>query len=228
VFIISPILFCAGEEMRRFVPVLALILVFAAELNLWGMTVDLHFQPTAPSVPSSALLVTVKGLRPVNVLPFSDLREARDTYMGEIRMTDQVMKIQSTVPVAAFAGEVFKMVYDAWGGKMSPDGPLGLKGEVSHFVIEDVDTGQARIGIHFYLTDESGRIIWDGHSSGIAKGGGRTMDPETLTAIFSDLLLATYTELLNDEKLVGVWSGKVSNTYVIRDNAATTAAGQKK
>lgn len=43
--------------------------------------------------------------------------------------------------------------------------------------------------------------------------------PDNLPGIFSELLRATYLELLEDTKLVGVWSGKVSNSYLLRDES---------
>jgi hypothetical protein len=212
--------------MSRLIPLLIVTLLLSAEVNVWGMNVDLRFVPTKSSTPGQSLLAAVKSLRPVKVLAFTDNRRAGENILGEFNVNGQMEKVQSNIPLAEYAGESFKQVYEEWGGQIAPDARLALKGEITQFAFEEAEGFQARIGIHFYLADDSNRVIWDGHSSGVIRGG-RAVTPKTLSGILSDVLLATYAELFEDEKLVGVWSGRVSSTYVIKDDAVVESGAAR-
>jgi len=201
--------------------------LFSPELYAENLTIDLRFEPTTTAMPAPQLLSAVKGFRGVKILPFTDRRSTGETFLGSIKSSDGIQIIESKTAISVFASDAFRKVYGDWGGKSSPDGPLVLKGEVTQFAFDDYDGYQARVSLHFYLTDDSGKVLWDGHSSGIVKGSGKSITPESLSGIFSDILRATYNEMLEDEKLVGVWSGRISNTYLIKDDAASSVLSVK-
>lgn len=199
-----------------------LILLFVPELHAEELYVDLRFEPNVSTPPSESVLSAVKGFKGVKIHSFADRRSVGDTYLGELRLNGQLQKVVSKTALTVYATDAFKKVYSEWGGKISPDGPLTLKGDLTQFAFEESDGYQAKIGFHFFLLDDNGKILWDGHSSGIVRGSGKMIGTENLSALFSDILRATYNEMLEDDKLVGVWSGRVSNTYVIRGEAPSS------
>lgn len=180
-----------------------------------AVTVDLRLEPPSVQSPQQNLGV-VKGLKGVRFLTFSDRRKTGDTVFGELRYSGDLQKLQSTVPVADFVTAAFKKLHEEAGGKVSNDGPFTLRGDITQLYVDESEGGQARIGFHIYLADEGGKVLWDGHSSGIIRGGSRALSPETVSGFLSDVLRATYVEMLEDDKLTGVWSGRISNTYVVR------------
>ncbi len=210
--------------VKRLMVTLTVLLTLAAPVRAEDLTIDLHYEPTANTEPPQGLFSVVKLLRPVKIAPFIDKRSVADTYVGNLRVAGQAKRLLSKTALSLYVSDVFRKVYGEWGGKSSADDLLLLKGEITQFRIEEADGYQARVGFHFYLHDDSGKILWDGHSSGIVRGSGRTLTPESLSTVLSDILRATFAELLEDDKLIGVWSGKVSNTYVVRDGEVTAAA----
>lgn len=213
--------------MRKILSSAVLVLLFSTQLFAEELSVELRFTPVANSAIPENIVATVKGFRGVRIHSFSDKRATDDNFLGETRVNGRLQKMVSKTALSVYATEGFKKVYSEWGGKISDDGPLSLKGEITQFLFEESDGYQAKIGFHFYLLDDSGRTLWDGHSSGIVRGAGKTIGSENISALFNDILRATYLELLEDNKLVGVWSGRVSNTYVIRSDAATSSASAK-
>lgn len=212
--------------MRGLLSVVTVLFLFATQLSAEEISVDLRFEPF-PNAPVPEKVVTaVKGFRGVRIHSFIDRRSFDETYLGELRINGQQQKIRSKTALSVYATDAFKKVYGEWGGKISPDGPLSLKGEITQFQFEEGDGYQAKIGFHFYLHDDSGRTIWDGHSSGIVRGGGKVIGAENVPALFNDILRATFLELVEDDKLVGVWSGRVSSTYVIRGEALPSVAAK--
>ncbi len=209
--------------MKGFLLFFALFFLVVPGLHAEELTVDLRFEASSVAPPGEAAKAAVKGLKGVRVHSFTDKRRSGETFLGELKINGQMQKVHSKAALSVYATDAFSKFYGEFGGKISPDGPLSLKGEVTQFEFEEGDGYQAKVGVHFYLLDESGRIIWDGHSSGIMRGTGGLAGAENLNRVFSYILRATYVELLEDEKLIGVWSGKVSNTYVIRDEAQLTA-----
>lgn len=210
--------------MKRILSALALLFLFAARLSAEEIAVDLRFEPSAGVVPAEKLVASVKKFKGVRIHPFTDKRSVGETYLGQLKLNGQAQTVLSKKALTGFATDAFTQVYGEWGGNISPDGPLGLKGEITQFEFEANGTYQAKIGIHFFLLDERGRILWDGHSSGVVRGAGKTIGVENLSALYSDVLRATFYELMEDDKLVNVWSGRVSNTYLLKDDASATAA----
>lgn len=204
------------------------VLLLVSPVTGEDLAVELRYGPTTSSMPSRALLSTARMLRPARIHPFSDNRSGGENFLGELRVDGQQQRIQSNTTVALFATEAFRKVYGEWGGPTSANSPLSLKGEITQFSVEESDGYQARVSFHFFLVEEGGKILWDGHSSGIVRGGGRSLSPESLSGVFSDILRDTYTEMLEDEKLVAVWSGKVSNTYVIKEPATPPPLSAKR
>lgn len=209
--------------MKQVLATLAVLLLLVAPVHSEDQAIDLHYEPSANSEPSQELFAAVKTLRPVSIGSFSDKRAVADTYVGDLLVNGQSKRLLSKTALALYVTDVFRKVFGEWGGQTSPDAQLLLKGEISQFKIEDADGYQARVGFHFYLLDESDKVLWDGNTSGIVKGSGRTLTPESLSVVISDILRTTFAELFKDDKLIGVWSGKVSNTYVIRGGVAATA-----
>ncbi len=205
--------------MKRFFCFLALVCLFSVDVYAENQPIDLRFEPTTTATPALHLLSVVNNFRGVKIQPFTDKRSVGETLLGSIKSANGVQMLESSSAISVYASEVFRKVYREWGGKSSPDGPLTLKGEITQFAFDDSDGYQAKVGFHFFLCDDSDKILWDGHSSGIVRGSGKTVTAENLSGIFSDILRATYNEMLEDEKLVGVWSGRVSNTYLIKDDA---------
>jgi hypothetical protein len=201
--------------MRLFIQLSMVMSLLLVGVNAGAVTVDLKLEPPSVQYPQHSLGV-VKGLKGVRVLPFADRRKAGETVFGELRYSGDIQKLQSTMPVADFITAAFKKLHEEAGGKVSNDGPLTLRGDITQLYVDESEGGQARVGFHLFLADEGGKVLWDGHSSGIIRGGSRAMSPETVSGFLSDALRATYFEMLEDEKLTGVWSGRVSNTYVIR------------
>lgn len=212
--------------MKRMMVALALMTAFAGPVRAEDLTIDLRYEPTANTEPAQGLFAKVKQLRPVRIGSFIDKRAVDGNFLGELQVNGQVKKVLTKTALSIYATDVFRKVYSEWGGKSSPDELLVLKGEITQFRIEETDGYQARVGFHFYLNDASGKILWDGHSNGVVKGSGRSLTPESLSVLVSDILRATYGEMLEDNKLVGVWSGKVSNTYIIKDGLTATASGR--
>jgi hypothetical protein len=208
--------------MKRLFLFLTLAGLIPAGLYAGNLPVDLRFEPTSTNQPAPALLASVKSFKGVKILPFIDRRSTNETLMGSIKSSAGMQMIESKTAISVFASDVFKKVYEEWGGKISPDGPLVLKGDVTQFAFDDSDGYQAKVGLHFFLCDESDRVLWDGHSSGIVRGNGKAVSAESLSVLFSDVLQATYNEMLEDDKLVGVWSGRVSNTFVIKDASSSS------
>ena len=207
--------------MKRLFLFLTLACSFSTELYAENLPVDLRFEPTSTNQPAASVLAAVKSFKGIRIQPFIDRRSTNETLMGSIKTGAGTQMIESKTAIAVFASDVFKKVYGEWGGKISPDGPLVFKGDVTQFAFDDYDGYQARVGLHFFLCDEKDRVLWDGHSSGIVRGNGKAVSAENLSVLFSDILQATYNEMLEDEKLVGVWSGRVSNTFLIKDDAAS-------
>jgi len=206
---------------------LTLACLFSAELYAENLPVDLRFEPSSTNQPASSVLAAVKSFKGIRIQPFIDKRSTNETLMGSIKTSSGTQMIESKTAIAVFASDVFKKVYGEWGGKISPDGPLVFKGDVTQFAFDDYDGYQARVGLHFFLCDEKDRVLWDGHSSGIVRGNGKAVSAENLSVLFSDILLATYNEMLEDDKLVGVWSGRVSNTFLIKEDAASPSLSVK-
>jgi hypothetical protein len=213
--------------MKRLFLFLSLAGLFSAELYAENLPIDLRFEPTSTTLPSPAVLAAVKSFKGVRIQPFVDSRSTNETSIGSIKSSAGTQMLESKTAVSAFASDTFKKVYGEWGGKISPDGPLVLKGDVTQFAFDDLDGYQARVGLHFFLCDDSDRVLWDGHSSGIVRGSGKTVSPESLAGLFSDILRATYNEMLEDEKLVGVWSGRVSNTFLFKEDASSPSLSVK-
>ena len=202
--------------MKRLITVLVFSQLFGISLSAQALTVDLRFQPTASTAPSQAVQKSIRELKAIKLYPFTDERNIGDKVLGEFLVNGQPEKVAANIPVADYAADTFKSLYEEWGGRISANGEFSLKGEVTQFSFEESEGYQARVGIHFYLADDSGRVIWDGHSSGVIKGA-RIVTPKTLPNIISDVLLATIKELFEDPKLVGVWSGKVASSYVVKE-----------
>lgn len=184
-------------------------------VNVGAVTVNLKLEPPYVQYPQQNLGL-VKGLKGIRVLAFTDRRKTGDTVFGELRYSGDLQKLQSTIPVAEYVTAAFRKLHEEAGGKVSRDGPLTLRGDITQLYVDESEGGQARVGLHIFLEDDAGKILWDGHSSGIIRGGSRALSPETVSGFLSDVLRATYIELLEDDRLTGVWSGRVSNTYVVR------------
>lgn len=197
-------------------------LVFAED-----MAVELRFESRPAEQQNQALAATVKTLRPVRIQAFADSRSNGETFLGELKVNGLPRKVQSKTAVSVYATDAFRKVFDGWGGATSQEASLVLTGEVTQFSLEESDGYQARVGFHFLLKDGDGKVLWDGHSSGVVRGAGRALTAETLSPLFNTLLRETYTELLEDEKLVGIWSGRVQNTYIIRDVPGSSPAGRE-
>jgi len=210
-------------EMRRILSAIALLFLFAAPLAAGELTVDLRFAPTAASPPAEEKVAAVKMFKGTRIHPFTDKRSAGETFLGKLKLSGQIQTLQSKAAVAGYVTDAFTQVYGEWGGKISPDGPLALKGEIAQLEFVENEGYQVKIGIHFFLLDENGSILWDGHSTAVVKGAGRVIGTENLSALFSDVLQVTFVELMEDSKLVNVWSGRVSNTYLSKDAAVASA-----
>ena len=203
--------------MKNILILSALIILSVADAFAGEVSVDLRFEPTASVPPSQSALAAVRSFKGVKVYPFTDRRPSKDTLLGAIKGNGGTMKVLSRTAPSEYASDAFVKLFSEWGCRITSNGPLSLKGEVTQFEIEEGVGYQARIGVHFYLIDDADRVIWDGHSSSAIKATGKSVAPENISGIFSDVMLATYSELLEDEKLVGVWSGRVPSTYVARD-----------
>jgi len=216
----------SGGCMKRLLLVFTLLLLLAPELSAEELSLDLRFESTAAAPPGETILSVVKSFKGIKLYTFTDSRSSGETFLGELKVNGQQQKIHSKTALSAYATDAFRKTYSEWGGKITPDGPFALKGEITQFAFEETEGYQARIGFHFFLLDGTGKVLWDGHSSGIVRGTGKTITPDSLSGIFSDILRATYLELLEDNKLVGVWTGRVSNTYVIRDEASLAVSAR--
>jgi len=205
--------------MKRILSVIALLFLFAARLSAEELTVDLRFAPTAASLPTDKIAADVKTFKGVRIELFSDKRPGGETFLGKLKLNGQIQTVQAKAAVAYFATDAFTQVYGEWGGKISHDGPLVLKGDITQLEFLENEGYQAKIGIHFFLLDDSGKVLWDGNSAGVVRGAGKVIGTENLPALFSDVFQIMFVELMGDNKLVNVWSGKVSNTYLIKDDA---------
>lgn len=179
--------------------------------------VDLRYESPLAEQQDQSLISTVKTLRPVRIQVFTDARPSSETYLGELKLNGLPRKIMSRTAIPVYSTDVFRKVFEERGGRTSPDAVLRLKGEITQFSLEESEGYQARIGFHFFLIDDSGKVLWDGNCAGVVKGSGKTLTPESLSGLFNGILREAYTEMLVDDRLVGVWSGKVQNTYIIRD-----------
>jgi len=197
-------------------------LVFAEDL-----AVELRFESNPAGQHSSQPGSTVKSLRPVRIQAFSDNRGGVDTHLGELKVNGFTRKVQSKTAVSVYATDAFRKVFDDWGGAVSQDAPLVLTGEITQFSLEESDGYQAKVGFRFLLKDGEGKVLWDGHSTGVVKGTGRSMTAEVVAPLFNGLLRETYSELLEDENLIGIWSGRVQNTYIIKDTPASSPASKR-
>jgi hypothetical protein len=207
--------------VKPYILVLVTLHLFSSLVFAEEMAVELRFD-SGPLPQSQALAARVKSLRPVRIQAFDDNRAGQETVLGELRVNGQPVKVLSRTAVSVYATDAFRRVYDEWGGAMSADAPLLLKGEITQFSLDEADGYEAKVGFHFFLRDSDGKVLWDGHSSGVVRGVGRTLTAEALTSMFNGLLRETYTELLEDDKLIGVWSGQVQNTYIIRDSSPSS------
>jgi len=213
--------------MKRILSAIALLFLFGVQLSAEELTVDLRFAPTVASPPAEKIVAAVKTFKGVRIQPFTDKRSAGETFLGKLKLNGQIQTLQAKTAVAGYVTDAFTQVYGEWGGKIYPDGPLTLKGEITQFDFVENEGYQAKTGIHFFLLDDSGRILWDGHSAGVVKGVGRMIGTENLSTLLSDVLQVTFVELMEDNKLVSVWSGRVSNTYLLKDEAeASTETGK--
>ncbi|HZV80613.1 MAG TPA: hypothetical protein VFF53_00440 [Geobacteraceae bacterium] len=213
--------------MKRCILAAFALVLFSSPVFAEEMAVELRFESKPAVQQNQAFAATIKSFRPVRIQAFSDTRSDGETFLGELKVNGQPRKVQSRTAVSVYATDAFRKIYDDWGGAVSLDAPLVLKGEITQFSLEESDGYLARVGFHFLLKDDEGKVLWDGHSSGVVKGTGRTLTAETLSSLFNSLLRETYTELLEDERLVGVWSGKVQNTYTIRDSSPSSPAAGK-
>lgn len=191
------------------------------------LEVELRFESTPAEQQNQPLAATVKSLRPVRIQAFDDSRSGGESLLGEVKVNGQPLTVQSKTAVSVYATDAFRKIYDSWGGATSLEAPLLLKGEITQFSLNEADGYEARVGFHFFLKDGEGKVLWDGHSAGVVRGTGRALTAETLPAIFNSLLRETYTELLEDERLVGVWSGRVQNTIIIRDSSPSALPAGK-
>jgi hypothetical protein len=202
-------------------------MTLAAPLHAEDLTIDLRYVPTANTDPSRVAISTVKQLRPVRIGTFIDKRQIADTNVGELRINGQTKMLQSTTALAVYTTDVFRKVYGELGGQSANDSQLLLDGEITQFRFEDAAGYHARVGFHFFLQDDSGQVLWDGNTSGVVRGAGKTLTPENISVILSDILRATYAEMLGDEKLVGVWSGRVNTAGSGRLKTAKSLKSQK-
>jgi len=205
--------------MKRILSVIALLFLSTAQLSAEELSVDLRFAPTAAYQPSEQVVAEVKLFKGVRIELFSDKRPVGETALGQLKLNGQIQAVQAKAAVAYFATDAFTQVYGEWGGKISHDGPLVLKGDITQFEFIENEGYQAKIVIHFFLLDDSGKVLWDGNSAGVVRGAGKVIGTENLPALFSDVFQVMFVELMGDTKLVNVWSGKVSNTYLIKDDA---------
>lgn len=203
--------------MKRLGLAVAALLLFSSIAFGEEVLVDLRYESPLAEQQDQSLFATVKTLRPVRIQSFTDTRKGSETYLGELKLNGLPRKIISRTAVPVYTTDVFRKVFEERGGRTSPDAVLRLKGEITQFSLEESEGYQARIGFHFFLIDDSGKVLWDGNCAGVVKGSGKTLTPESLSGLFNGILREAYTEMLVDERLVGVWSGKVQNTYVIRD-----------
>lgn len=213
--------------MKRFSLAAVALHLFSSLVFAEDLAVDLRFEPAPAGQPSSTAGSTVKSLRPVRIQAFTDTRAGVDTLLGELKVNGLPRKVQSKTAVSVYATDAFRKIYDEWGGPASPDAQLVLAGEITQFSLEETDGYQAKVGFRFLLKDGEGKVLWDGHSSGVVRGTGRSVTVDNLPQLFNGLLRQTYTELLEDEYLTGIWSGRIQNTFIIRDApAASPAAGR--
>lgn len=213
--------------VKRSLLAMAALFLFSSLAFGEEVFVDLRYESPLAEQQNQSLVSTVKTLRPVRIQSFTDTRTSGETYLGELKLNGQPRKIMSKTAIPVYATDVFRKVFDERGGKTSVDAVLRLKGEITQFSLDESEGYQARIGFHFFLIDDSGKVLWDGNCAGVVKGSGRTLTPESLSGLFNGILREAYTEMLVDEKLVGVWSGNVQNTYVIRDSQTTVSASSK-
>lgn len=208
--------------MKRVLLLVTALLALSSPVRAEDATIDLRYEPTATSGSSAGTRSKAKLLRPVRINAFSDRRSVADTFVGELKINGQPKRVLATTPLALYITDAFRRVYGEWGGKSSSEEQLELKGELTQFSIDETDGYQARVGIHFSLYDAEGRVLWNGHTSGMVKGSGRALTTDTLPLILSDVLRATFTEMLEDDRMMSAWSGKVATYTVSKDVTAVT------
>jgi Uncharacterized lipoprotein len=138
---------------------------------------------------------------PIQFETFKDTRE-KPELIGENGEDDKPKPVTTTDDVGAFVSTHMRELFDRAGLKtVDSDGAVIVKGEVTHFFVEETSTYQAEVAVHLTLVSSSGKKLWSGTASGDAKRFGRSYKLENYYETLSDALINTTTSLLRSDEL---------------------------
>lgn len=212
---------------RSFLLVLAAVALAIALPCRADKTLTLQFTPKENVTANLPKLDGVSPSRPIHVLALTDLRPLADkTIVGENRERKKPRVMRASGSVAVFATQVLAKCLAEWGVRLG-DGGLALSGDITNLFVAEENTYSTQVAIRFRLSDESGKVLWEGIANGDAHQWGRSFSTENYNEQISDALKRAFANLLSDEGFQKAWTGAASSTESPSGPAPVTPAALK-
>jgi hypothetical protein len=157
--------------------------------------IPLQWKPTSPLSSGAVESTSAK----VSVASFKDARQ-NPQLIAENREDENKPKPVTTADdVGAFVTTHIREIFDRNGiTTVDSGGDAVVSGEVRQFFVEETGTYQGQIALHVTVRDPSGKLLWEGSTSGTNSRFGRSYKAENYYETLSDSLIDATTSLLKN------------------------------
>ncbi|HTX25353.1 MAG TPA: YajG family lipoprotein [Steroidobacteraceae bacterium] len=160
--------------------------------------IPLMWKPTNPLSSGVVQSTSVK----VSFAPLKDVRQ-NPQLIAENREDQTPKPVTTKDDVGAFVATHMREIFDRNGvTTVDSGGDAIVSGEVRQFFVEETGTYQGQIALHVTVHGPSGKMLWEGSTSGTNSRFGRSYKAENYYETLSDSLIDATTNLLKDPEFV--------------------------
>jgi hypothetical protein len=182
---------------------LVLVSVGAIASSRLLLNIPLQWKPTSPLSNGAVTATSAK----VSVMSFKDTRQ-NPQQIAENREDSTPKPVTTTDDVGAFVTTHMKEILNRNGVTTVDSGADAvLSGEVTQFFVTETNTYEGQIALHVTVSSPSGKVLWQGTTSGTNSRFGRSYKAENYYETFSDTLIDATTSLLRNSDFMKALSG---------------------
>jgi hypothetical protein len=138
----------------------------------------------------------------VSFAAFKDTRQ-NPQLIAENREDETPKPVTTQDNVGAFVATHMREIFDHNGiTTVDSGGDAIVSGEVRQFFVEETNTYAGQIALHVTVTSPSGKVLWEGSTSGTNSRFGRSYKAENYYETLSDTLIDATTSLLKNSDFV--------------------------
>jgi hypothetical protein len=165
--------------------------------------IPLQWRPTSTLKLGTAQMTTSS----VTIALFTDGRDNKP-LIGENREEDKPKAVTTTDDVSSFVSTHIRQLFNEAGVKtVDSNGEVMISGEVKKFFVREESTYKSTVELHLTVTDQAGKILWNGLASGEATRFGRSYEAENYYEVLSDAVVNTVSSMLQAPEFQKAMSG---------------------